>query len=118
MLRYSDAPRETEYRAVVPGSVHPNRGWARDDAVPDPVGRTPSNLAELYAVWYSSAVAKHPKLPNDEPAKNPHAVALGQLGGRRRVPKGTSKLTPAERSARARKAALARWGKSPTDSVK
>jgi hypothetical protein len=47
--------------------------------------------------------------------KNPHAVALGRLGGRvggkARVPKGIAMLTKEERHALAKKAAAARWGK-------
>jgi hypothetical protein len=44
-------------------------------------------------------------------AKNPHAVALGRLGGRALVPKGIAMLPPAARRALARKAAAARWAK-------
>jgi len=40
-------------------------------------------------------------------AKNPHAVALGQKGGKARL----QKLTPERRSEIARKAVLARWAK-------
>jgi hypothetical protein len=39
--------------------------------------------------------------------KNPHAVALGQKGGKARL----QKLTAEERSEIARKAVLARWAK-------
>jgi hypothetical protein len=39
--------------------------------------------------------------------KNPHAVHLGQLGGKARV----GRLTPERRREIARKAALARWAK-------
>ncbi len=39
--------------------------------------------------------------------KNPHAVALGQLGGKGRA----QKLTPERRQEIARKAVLARWAK-------
>jgi hypothetical protein len=40
--------------------------------------------------------------------KDPHAVHLGQLGGKARK----RKLTPEQRQAIARKAAQARWAKS------
>ena len=47
--------------------------------------------------------------------KNPHAVALGRLGGLKgglaRVPKGTAMLSPEERVRRAKEAVAARWGK-------
>jgi hypothetical protein len=41
--------------------------------------------------------------------KNPAAVALGRLGGLKGGPARTASMTPAERKAAARKAALARW---------
>jgi len=46
-----------------------------------------------------------------EKKKNPAAVALGRLGGRKRVPKGFAKLTSEQRKDNARKAVLARWRK-------
>lgn len=44
--------------------------------------------------------------------KNPNAVALGKLGGAKGGKTRASRLTPEERSASARKAALARWAKA------
>jgi hypothetical protein len=49
--------------------------------------------------------------------KNPHAVALGSLGGKAKVPKGVHLLPPAERSAIARKAAAARWAKKDVEGI-
>ena len=46
-----------------------------------------------------------------EKKKNAAAVALGRKGGRAKVKKGTAMLTKAQRSARAKEAAAARWGK-------
>ena len=43
--------------------------------------------------------------------KNPAAVALGRLGGLKGGKARAQKLTPKRRSAIARKAAGARWGK-------
>jgi hypothetical protein len=43
--------------------------------------------------------------------KNPHAVALGKIGGSKGGKRRAAKLTAQERSASARKAALARWTK-------
>jgi hypothetical protein len=43
--------------------------------------------------------------------KNPHAVALGRLGGLKGGKARTEKLTPEERKELARKAVLARWAK-------
>ena len=47
--------------------------------------------------------------PDD--GKNPHAVALGRLGGLKGGKARAKKLTAEERSAIARKAARARWDK-------
>jgi hypothetical protein len=44
--------------------------------------------------------------------KNPHAVALGRLGGLKGGKARTAKLSPAERRDLARKAVLARWAKA------
>ena len=44
--------------------------------------------------------------------KNPAAVALGRLGGKKGGPARAAKLTPDERSEIARTAALARWRKA------
>ncbi len=46
-----------------------------------------------------------------QPKKNPAAVALGRLGGKKGGPARARKLTKQERSAIARKAAQARWAK-------
>jgi len=43
--------------------------------------------------------------------KNPHAVALGKLGGLKGGPARAKKLSAEERKESARKAAKARWGK-------
>jgi len=43
--------------------------------------------------------------------KNPHAVALGRLGGLKGGKARIAKLTPEERRELARKAVVARWAK-------
>jgi hypothetical protein len=43
--------------------------------------------------------------------KNPAAVALGRLGGLKGGPARTLSMTPTQRKASAKKAALARWAK-------
>jgi hypothetical protein len=43
--------------------------------------------------------------------KNPHAVALGRLGGLKGGKARASKLTPEQRKEIAQKAAKSRWGK-------
>ena len=45
------------------------------------------------------------------PNKNPHAVALGKIGGAKGGKARAAKLTAEQRSASARKAALARWSR-------
>jgi hypothetical protein len=47
--------------------------------------------------------------------KNPHAVALGKMGGSKGGKKRAAKLTPEQRSSSARNAALARWSKIKKD---
>lgn len=44
--------------------------------------------------------------------KNPHAVALGRLGGKKGGKARADKLSPEDRSDIARLAAIARWKKS------
>lgn len=53
-------------------------------------------------------------LPEPEsPQKNPHAQALGRLGGSKGGKARAKNLTPEQRSEAARKAAEARWSKKP-----
>lgn len=47
-----------------------------------------------------------PEVPSN---KNPHAVALGKLGGKKGGKARTEKLTPERRQEIARKAAQSRW---------
>jgi autonomous glycyl radical cofactor GrcA len=47
----------------------------------------------------------------NEPVKNPAAVALGRLGGRKGGKARAEKLTPEQRKEIAKKAAQARWSK-------
>ncbi len=46
---------------------------------------------------------------SDEPQKNPHAVALGSLGGKKGGVARAMKLTARERTEIAKKAAAVRW---------
>lgn len=48
-------------------------------------------------------------LTDADKGKNPAAVALGRLGGKKGGKKRAAKLTAAQRSAIAKKAAKARW---------
>jgi hypothetical protein len=49
-------------------------------------------------------------LPPKDEGKNPHAVALGKLGGKKGGKARARSLSPAKRKAIAKKAAKARWG--------
>jgi hypothetical protein len=53
----------------------------------------------------------HPYGMATKSKKNPAAVALGRLGGLKGGPALAAKMTPAQRKAAGRKAALARWSK-------
>jgi|HubBroStandDraft_6_1064221.scaffolds.fasta_scaffold2452354_1 hypothetical protein len=48
-------------------------------------------------------------------SKNPHAVALGRLGGLKGGPARSAKLSPRKRSQIAARAAQARWGKKASE---
>ena len=55
------------------------------------------------------------EMPLDTMGKNPNAVALGRLGGKKGGKARADKLTPERRSEIARRAAQVRWGTtSPT----
>ena len=75
--------------------------------------RDPNQLA--YQIMLEST-GQAPKYdPNEEkpvdPSKNPHAVALGRLGGLKGGAARAAMLSPRKRSQIAAKAASARWGK-------
>jgi hypothetical protein len=53
-----------------------------------------------------------PELEEKIDGKNPHAVALGRLGGKKGGKARAERLTPEQRKEIARKAAQARWQKS------
>ena len=50
--------------------------------------------------------------------KNPNAVALGKMGGSKGGKNRAAKLTPEQRSASARNAAVARWAKTKKSTEK
>ena len=72
--------------------------------------RDPNVLAYQVMLESTGQAAKYePDAP--DPAKNPHAVALGRLGGLRGGMSRAAALTPRKRSQIAAKAAKARWGR-------
>jgi hypothetical protein len=56
-------------------------------------------------------IATEGELAEEPSEKNPHAVALGRLGGQKGGKARAEKLTPVQRSEISRKAAKARWEK-------
>ncbi len=72
----------------------------------------PSNDPNLRAFRVAeAATAEKPEAETPEPPrrKNPHAVRLGQLGGKKGGKRRLETMTPEQRSDAARKAAQARW---------
>lgn len=75
--------------------------------------RRPRDPAQLAYSVYLEAIGEAPaEEPKPEKEKNPAAVALGKLGGRKGGAARAAKMTPEERAESARKAAQARWKKS------
>lgn len=70
--------------------------------------RDANQLAKLVVDLATGAVAEAPEIDSD---KNPAAVALGRLGGKKGGRARADKLTPEERHRIAAKAARARWTK-------
>jgi hypothetical protein len=71
--------------------------------------RDVNQLAKAIVDQATSEAAPEPHAADD--GKNPAAVALGRLGGLKGGKARAEKLTKAQRSASAKKAAAARWGK-------
>lgn len=71
--------------------------------------KRPRDLNVLAAEIVKVATEGEPEPPPDD--KNPHAVALGRLGGKKGGKARAEKLTPEQRKEIARKAAKARWKK-------
>lgn len=59
----------------------------------------------------TKATGEAPPEIDDDEGKDPAAVALGRKGGLKGGKARAEKMTPEERSAMARKAALSRWGR-------
>lgn len=74
--------------------------------------RRPRDPNELAFNVVREAVGDAEKFQPEEREKNPHAVALGRLGGKKGGKARAEVLTPEERSEIARIAAAARWKKT------
>jgi len=69
-----------------------------------------NQLAKSIVDEATGEASEQPREP-EQPEKNPAAVALGRLGGKKGGSARAKKLTAEERSEIARKAAKARWDK-------
>ena len=69
----------------------------------------PPDLNSLARSIVDQATGNAP--PEEAPQKNPAAVALGRLGGKKGGAARAKSLSPKKRAAIAKKAAAARWGK-------
>lgn len=67
----------------------------------------PNQLAKSIVDQATGQTEEQPQVPE----KNPAAVALGRLGGKKGGPARAQKLTAEERSKIAKKAAQKRWSK-------
>jgi hypothetical protein len=76
--------------------------------MPKRSSKKPADAQELAQGTESQAA---PVVDPAAAGKNPAAVALGRLGGKKGGPARAAKLTKAQRSEAARKAAQARWHK-------
>lgn len=72
--------------------------------------RDPAQLAKLVVDIATGQVEDKPE--DKSAGKNPHAVALGRLGGQRGGAARKKSLSPEQRRDIARRAAQARWSKS------
>lgn len=71
--------------------------------------RDPNQLAKLIVGIATGEVEDQSPPTPEEEGKNPHAVALGRLGGQKGGTARAQKLTPEQRAEIARRAASARW---------
>ena len=72
--------------------------------------KTPIELNKLAAFIVDQATNEEPQ-PEEKPTKNPAAVELGRLGGKKGGKARAEKLTAKRRLEIAKKAAKARWEK-------
>ncbi len=72
--------------------------------------KRPRDINQLAHAVVKVATEGEPELPPEDEGKNPHAVALGRMGGLKGGKARAKKLTKKQRSDIAKKAAKARWG--------
>ncbi|MGZ3580880.1 MAG: hypothetical protein ACXWMH_11215 [Syntrophales bacterium] len=74
--------------------------------------KRPRDISQLAASIVAEATGDQPKEVITGKEKNPHAVALGRLGGLKGGKARSDKLTKKRKIAIAKKAAKARWNKN------
>ena len=74
--------------------------------------KRPRDANQLGKLNVDLATGEAQEEPPQDSGKNPHAVALGRLGGKKGGKARAAKLTPEKRIEVARKAAKARWDRS------
>lgn len=79
--------------------------------MPNRSSRTPPDDENVAAKAAVDRIIKQTEDDPPQPEKNPAAVALGRLGGKKGGPARAAKLTPEQRREIAQKAAKARWAK-------
>ncbi len=79
--------------------------------MPERSRKRPADLNSLAASIVRDATDEDKATADPYEGKNPAAVELGRLGGRKGGKARAAKLTPEKRSEIARKAAAARWEK-------
>jgi len=80
--------------------------------MPDPSSKKPKRSRDLNVLASEivrAATEGEPEAPAKENTRNPHAVALGRLGGKKGGKARAEKLTPEQRKEIAKKAAKAIW---------
>ncbi len=87
--------------------------------------KRPADFNQLAHAVFLEAVGEAPTVPAEAPVeseatpiipiKNPHAVALGKLGGAKGGKARAAKMTPEQRSELALRAATARWEKEKNE---
>jgi hypothetical protein len=70
----------------------------------------PRDLNAMASAIVEEATSDEPT-PDPDEGKNPHAVALGRMGGKRGGKARAESLSPEQRSEIAKRAAHARWAK-------
>lgn len=73
--------------------------------------KRPRDLNQLAATIVGDATSDEPVEKASAPEKNPHAAALGRLGGKKGGPARATSLSASRRSEIARKAAETRWAR-------